>query len=553
MVTRLSTSYIRQSYQLLIELSSERYDFQQAFEVASLIIYEWGKSKFNNIFSLPVQLQTINLSKNGNEFGIIYNRDEGRFIFRVVHPDNKIAGRFWTTDVQVNRTSNKSILATRLSVTSLKNCSENVPLSTPVFIKEIVSRIGLKDSNIIQINGRSHLLSSIEDVDCFISFLETPERFMPVVLITPCENSCDKFPIDADMMSKDLMGIAHVFTITPEANDYFIKQVGTLWAAYNGAIRTYYPHLSFAESDYYQHPLMTQKRMKLQNIQGNVGSVLSETETNTLLLSMRQIEARIKKYTVVSIINWEDSDIKFYLKEYQNILRRKQSEYSEKSRQELIATYQEQITQLEKQCDELAACSDSYADDCKKAQAENDELHQTIYDLNTQILRLRIALQAKTGQKDGEEVPLNGSYAEMKDWVRKYYPDRLRLLPRAERSLKNACYEDIELVYKSLKLLATSYYRYCIGEIDYKTFTQDCNNVDPGLSEAPAITKVAAGMQGDTYVVQYHGKNHRLERHLRKGSNHDRKYCLRIYFFWDDIDRVVVIGDMPHHLDTSAT
>lgn len=37
------------------------------------------------------------------------------------------------------------------------------------------------------------------------------------------------------------------------------------------------------------------------------------------------------------------------------------------------------------------------------------------------------------------------------------------------------------------------------------------------------------------------------------GVSKDRRYCLRIYFFWDDQDQIVVIGDLPHHLDTSDT
>ena len=124
---------------------------------------------------------------------------------------------------------------------------------------------------------------------------------------------------------------------------------------------------------------------------------------------------------------------------------------------------------------------------------------------------------------------------------------------RALRSLKNACYEDTKLVYQCLKLLATSYYDYRMGFIDYEQFTHACRNVAPGLEERGAITDVAAGMQGETYYVQYRGKKKKIDRHLAKGNSKDRRYCLRIYFFWDEQDQVVVIADLPHHLDTSAT
>lgn len=132
------------------------------------------------------------------------------------------------------------------------------------------------------------------------------------------------------------------------------------------------------------------------------------------------------------------------------------------------------------------------------------------------------------------------------DTARPYYAPLIR-------SLKEACYADTKLVYKCLKLLATSYYDYRTGIKTYEEFTQECKAVDSGLEERGAITDVAAGMEGETYFVQYRGKKRKLERHLAKGSSKDRRYCLRIYFFWDAEDQVVVIGDLPYHLDTTAT
>ena len=548
MASQISTSYVRQSYQILVELSTDKFNSQTAFEKASKIVYEWGKNKFHRIFytALPEKLQFVNLSKDSNELGVIYQPDDGLFVFRAVHLDSTVAGRSWTTDVQLSRSDSKTIFATKLSVTSLKTCKEDIRRSTPRFISEIASEIGFDD--IYNMDGQQHILSTFDDVDFFIDFLEAPERFMPVVLITPSGTCSDAFLLNPSQMSKDLIGIAHVFTITSEANNYFKNQIGTSWAAYSGAVRTYYPHLSFAESNYYQHPLITPKKIQLLNSQAKTESDKFSTED-----CMSQIEEHIKKYSVISIINWEEYGINFFLKEYQNILRRKQSEHSKESHQEQIESYQEQISQLKKERDEIDARAKSLETDLNHIQKQDAEQHQKIFDLNAQILHLRAALQAKTGQPDGEEVPLNGTYSEIKDWVKKYYPDRLTLLPRAERSLKNAVYEDVELVYKSLKLLATSYYRHRMGEIDRDTFLQHCKDVDPGLSEARAITDVAAGQEGDTYNVWYHGENHRLDHHLTKGNSRDRKYCLRIYFFWDDEDQTVVIGDLPHHLDTSAT
>ena len=90
--------------------------------------------------------------------------------------------------------------------------------------------------------------------------------------------------------------------------------------------------------------------------------------------------------------------------------------------------------------------------------------------------------------------------------------------------------------------------------IDREEFEYQCHLVDAGLDESGAITDVQAGTQGDTYFVVYQGKRRKLERHLRKGGGgKDPRNQLRIYFFWDDDNQLVVIGDLPEHLDTRAT
>jgi len=44
-----------------------------------------------------------------------------------------------------------------------------------------------------------------------------------------------------------------------------------------------------------------------------------------------------------------------------------------------------------------------------------------------------------------------------------------------------------------------------------------------------------------------------MDRHLVKGTSRDPRFCMRIYFFWDDEENVVVVGHLPGHLTTAAT
>lgn len=545
MAIQLSSSYLRRSYQLLAKLTPAHMSGEQAFEQACDIIYDWAKQKFSRIFGrMPPRKSTFDDKRDGNELGIIYDASASQFFFRAAHPDAYIPGRMWITDAQVCQGGEEYLLAVRLSVTSLQSCTDEVPFSRPSFMRDIARQIGISD--IIPISDIPHPLTSLEEVDGFLQLLEDSERRMPVILLTPCYRAEDAvrdgFMIDPAQFAKDLFGVAHVFRCSEEMVESLTERVGRQWSAFNGAVRTYYPDLTLAESDPFRHPLLTQQRIRLWNI----------SEESAPDACMRSIEEHIQNYSLGKRIPWEEKGIGFYLTAQQNRLQ-EQRAASFQSKENLIASYEEQLEQLRCQSQENISLADSYAKDCEVLQAERDQYRQKVNQLKAQISTLRFQLRQATGDLTDQSVPENGTYADIPDWIQKYYPDRLVLHSRASRSLSNAIYADTGLVYRCLKLLASSYYDFRAGSITYDKFMADCKQVDPGLDERSAITDVAAGMEGDTYFVQYRGKRHKLERHLTKGNSKDRRYCLRIYFFWDDEEQTIVVGDLPHHLDTSAT
>ena len=544
MAVQLSTSYLRQSYQLLATLCPKTLSKEEAYNRASNIVYEWGKQKFSSIFTyMPYFKETFDDKRDGCEIGVITDPENGRFVFRGVHPDNSIPGRRWITDVEIRKNNEDFILGIKLSVTSLRSCSEDIPFSIPGFVNRIIDNIGISD--IIQICGQQHHISTEKEVESFAEFLQNSKRQMPVILITPCmrteDGIFDGYMMDANQMAIDLMGVAHVFQIEKAANDYFTELVGRQWTAFNGTVRTYYPEVSFGGSDYYQHPLLTQQSIRARE--------WDEAENDHIC--MTEIEEYVKKHVQRRRVQWEDQGIEFYLMAHQNLLSHRREEAA-KTNQELIELFEEQIDQLQRRCDENLALASSYANDTDTIQEEYEKQRQVNSKLKHKIFILEQQLQ-KAQFSEEDNIPVVGTYDEVSDWIDEYYPDKLLLHSRAVRSLKSANYEDVILVYRCLKLLATSYYDYCTGSITYEAFMAECKAVDPGLDERGAITDTAAGMQGDTYYVLHRGIKRKLERHLAKGSNKDSRYCLRIYYFWDDQDQVIVVGDLPHHLNTSAT
>ncbi len=87
-----------------------------------------------------------------------------------------------------------------------------------------------------------------------------------------------------------------------------------------------------------------------------------------------------------------------------------------------------------------------------------------------------------------------------------------------------------------------------------EAFTQGLASL--GLELGGSISEGRAGAEGKTYFVKWplHGVGEEfLESALKKGSNKDERYTLRIYFFWDDESRQVVVGSLPGHLINRMT
>ena len=542
MAVQLSSSYLRHSYQILATINPEgQMTGAEAFQRATNIVYEWAKSTAHSIFrNLPYNKETLDMKCDGNEIGVLYNEKEEQFVFRLSHIDAYIAGRMWITDVQICRSDDKYLFATRLSVSSLKTCTEDVPFSCPQFVRFIAENIGLIDEYKIQRNA--HILNNEMEAERLLQYLESTDRKTAVVLVSPSyfpeEEKYNGYTVDADHMAKELIGVAHVFTISSNIVQYLREKMGK-WSVYDGAIRTFYPGLVFEEEEYWRHPRLLREQILMRNTEDRPDG------------AMLEVIEYVRRFALGRRLPWTESNISFYLAVHQDFLRQQRAA-SVQSTQDLIELYEEDLAQSKQACKEMTEMAESYSRDCETEQENNRQLRQRITKLMLQVSNLETRLQ-RALQAGETLVSIDGSYEEIPTWIEENYPGCLYLSSRAKRSLKKAAYEDVRLVYQCLQLLATSYYAYRMGSKTYEDFTTDMHNVDSGLKEAGAVTETAAGMYGDDYKIEYKGKKRLFERHIGKGTQKDPCKTLRIYYFWDDEDQIVVIGDLPMHLDNSLS
>ncbi len=128
---------------------------------------------------------------------------------------------------------------------------------------------------------------------------------------------------------------------------------------------------------------------------------------------------------------------------------------------------------------------------------------------------------------------------------------RITVLARALNAAKRSRYLQPAHVYQALEFLAGPYREHRCGQLALREF--EAALAASGLRLAGAVGESVAGMHGSAYFVHHNGRRRQLELHLLRGGGRDERYCLRVYFFWDEATRKAVVGWLPSHLDNSLS
>jgi hypothetical protein len=185
-----------------------------------------------------------------------------------------------------------------------------------------------------------------------------------------------------------------------------------------------------------------------------------------------------------------------------------------------------------------------------EAEAERDQERGRSAAMSARIRALEEQLRSVKDAPPTSKRPNN--YQEIPLWIQSEFAGRLQLCGKALRGLREAKYEDIELVCDLIELLATSYVNSKRGaESAWHRFEDEITRW--GVEFSKSISGSRAGEQGDEYFITHRNRKRFLEWHLKKGNSRDPRRDLRIYFFWDEEDEEVVLGYLTGHLDNRLT
>ncbi len=488
----------------------------------------------------------------GHRIEAISIPEDGIWSVRLIHPDAPfgdqpaVPGRTWTTEIAFRDGQDQEGMGfgIRVLCASQAYSTEEIALTRPRLILNLAQRFIVEEARPIE--PHPIRLRAESELDALHALLTNPARTMPVLLLTEADprhlpGEVSPYILDPDDLARKVEGLAYVATMPAGLTFAWTDRVGKVWSAYHGAVRTYQPGLDFDEDSPTEHPLALAKNIVFWRHNG----LTAEDAFSAFLIE------QVHQYGASKRVGWGGclffADAQMY--------RAKKARKASGTDREMLELYEKENQALHQKVEELQKEAQTYNDDAMHCERDRDVYIEQNKKLRHRIDALQAALEAKTGESVYATLETPDSYDDLPDWVSENLAGHVTLHPRALRGIGEAQYEDVNLVYKALLLLAKEYKKMRLG-YDGSREAFEKRLGDLGLRYGQSITENRAGEEGDTYFVRYPLHTQRkcfLKYHLRKGSTKDDRHCLAIYFFWDTDTSEVVVGWLPSHLENRMT
>ena len=451
-------------------------------------------------------------------------------------------GTAWYYDIALVREDDRLIFGMKIDTAfgaDVKALQANLPLVESLLGCGLLAQGRPVTANLWQV-------STPEDVAELVSLLEAPRRSLPVIVVSAVNRNAWRFTptapgylVNAAYLADKVKGYAIVAQISFQGAFALTDAVGKSWSVYDGACRTYFPKVDFDNGFPSRHPCKFKDRIWFWEYEGKHGG----RGYTAFLIDMAHQCASTSRTDWSGLYFVPDARILAAELEMAHAAHLANAPEREKAMQNHIDALQRKLQTAEEENAE-------WLGELEKATEQAEYLQQENAALRLQLDALRAHLIRQSGESPDKEIPIPTDYKTMPEWVKEHLAGRLVLHPRAERAVSKAEYNDVGMVYRALLILANEYRDSRMGTGTKEAFLQALAQY--GMSCSGAIDPSRAGEEGPTYYVNYPiGTSHRvfLESHIVKGNSREDRYCLRIYFFWDEDTKQVVVGWLPSHLN----
>lgn len=458
---------------------------------------------------------------------------------RLRYPDENTAGRVWRVETTLARTGRELRFGAKLDLAAREE-DPVVELSVPRIVRFVVDNYGLRA-------GASRLATRPQrwtDGKALAEHLSNADRLVPALVFSLAGTTATPWRelIDPERLAARLAGVAEVHLVSVRAAFELSDALGKVWSCFNGAVRLYRAAFRPAVDSPARHPLFLPDRISAWMFENDVPF---EVQLGRLVgrESLGRAPAGFEVPTFARI------------QERQREARLAAARSAGETAERLLALAEEEIRALRQRLDEAegerARREIEFDELLSEAERERGEALAELAAARARIALLEERLRQARVEFDAE-VPDLGSYSELGAWAERHLAGRLVLLPRAIRAAKEGLFEDVALVGRALLYLAGPYRQLRIEGRERAGAAHDRALAELGLANQSVGEDLT--YHRDRFRVEWRGNKRLLDLHVKNGGNtRDPRRCLRIYYFWDEAEQLVVVGSLPGHIRTGAT
>jgi len=498
-------------------------DHAAAAARATEVVLTWLRDKQN--LKLPSQAyagESFDLdASEGQPLAVARFRDF--WAMRLDRLDAEVPGRIWRTEASVGHNSDSALVGVRLTVIDTAK-SIRIPTSVPRVVFDLIEAPGIVEYGVRLSAKPSEVLTDADAAELLRLLLDS-SRTRPAVLVATTSGASEE---EVDDMALRLAGVGHVFRVHEKAIDWLNLKLGNEFAISQRGLRTFNPRFDPKLDEISEHPPATYDWIgrRFGSLRNFVWMLVERFARNTVagqatdagMPSVDQVKALTVESRLAALAKQGHRSEREALLEEQNALL-------EKSVKEKIQEY-----------DYASKCVVDVEDERDRFRAQLAATKQRVF-----------ALEEKLGES-GTQVEIPENFDNLNEWVLEYFPGRIQMLGRALRAAKKSAYEDKPLVYRCLAKLGREY-------VDARREGLPVEGIFETLGVQLERTGSRAHLSQweEEYFFPHRNQSEFLEWHIKKGTGHSDITTLRVYFYYDEEDGMVVVGHLTDHLTNAMT
>jgi hypothetical protein len=477
---------------------------------------------------------------------------------RYDHECRDVSFRRWRTDIGLTRHGDGAVSFRLRLIHYLRPGFVGDEPEAPVVTSPIIVKKLLQDRRWQCCAGSEELLTTprhfgLGDVPRLVKRLQDKDRGCPIILISAAQYEADRYLIDPGDLAFKVAGAASVYTIssTPDIFSEIQYLIPRKYQCVNGMLRLYMPKTRLDDDrDSRRHRYYPTWKIEelgeetvLKQIFRGLGRSGIEPQSATVAeledITARRREISLAQMRLAATEAAKKGDVDELRRWIETLEEVNCSLEGEKK------DLEQQREQLTKRIEQL----EGEVEEAKQETAEKEHLRKQAWELKEKADERALEFQSASAILIGMDA-FPSTLEEVIDLVARLYSNRIVFLPEARSSAAGWEFDPSRawVILRSManELHSLYFVDGCSAiEADFRTKT----GIELSLKEGNQTRKNKQLMR--LRQRNYNGAEISIEPHVKEGVR--KPNLLRVYYFADHDNKLIVVGHCGDHLDTDGT